>query len=87
MNLPDLPPVFSTPDEERTWWWQLLGADGAELPSGAVTEEYAEQRFANQGDAESWIGEVWAELLDQGVESVVLVELDRRVYGPMSLRA
>jgi hypothetical protein len=31
------------------------------------------------------VGECWRELLDDGVESVVLVEGDREVYGPMSL--
>ncbi len=42
--------------------------------------------FPSQGDAESWIGETWAELLAQGVEQVHLLEGDRVVYGPMGLR-
>lgn len=88
MNLPDIPPVFKQPvGVERAWWWQLVDAQGDPVPAGTVSEEYASQRFANQGDAESWIGEVWAELLDQGVEAVVLKEHERSVYGPMSLRA
>ncbi len=42
--------------------------------------------FPTQADAETWIGEVWADLLQTGVEEVSLLEADRIVYGPMSLR-
>ena len=42
--------------------------------------------FPSQSDAESWLGEVWQELLHAGVEQVTLREDDRKVYGPMSLR-
>ena len=88
MNLPDIPPVFKQPSgAERPWWWELVDAEGNPVPDGTVSQEYADQRFANQGDAESWVGEIWADLLDQGVEAVVLKEHDRTVYGPMSLRA
>ena len=41
--------------------------------------------FPSQSDAESWIGEVWRDLLDDGVDQVTLFEADREVYGPMSL--
>lgn len=85
MSLPDLPPSFRpVVPAERPWWWRLLDRDGAEVH---LSDEYAGQRFSSQGDAESWIGEVWRELLAAGVESVVLLEHDRQVYGPMSLRA
>ena len=85
MSLPDLPPTFRQPvPADRPWWWRLLDAAGAEV---AVSEEYADQRFASQGDAESWVGEVWRELADEGVDAVLLLERDREVYGPMSLRA
>jgi len=88
MNLPDIPSPFRQPGPaEQPWWWQLVDADGNELPEGTVSDEYAGQRFPSQGDAESWVGEFYGELLDQGVEAVVLYEADRRVYGPMSLRA
>jgi hypothetical protein len=43
------------------------------------------ERFPTQADAESWIGEAWRDLLDQGVDQVRLLEGDREVYGPMSL--
>jgi hypothetical protein len=85
VSLPDLPPTFRQPEPaERPWWWRMVDALGSET---TVSEEYADQRFASQGDAESWIGEVWRELADQGVDAVILFEHDREVYGPMSLRA
>ncbi|HWJ82798.1 MAG TPA: hypothetical protein VNS55_11220 [Nocardioides sp.] len=89
MNLPEPPPIFRPPTPtERPWWWRLEDADGAEVKlSGAVAEEYAGQRFASQADAESWIGETWSPLKDAGVAQVTLFELDREVYGPMSLSA
>ena len=43
--------------------------------------------FAAQADAESWIGETWRDLLDEGVHQVFLLEGDRVVYGPMGLNA
>jgi hypothetical protein len=85
VSLPDLPPTFRQPPvADHAWWWRLLDALGAEV---AVTEEYADQRFASQGDAETWVGEVWRDLVVEGVDAVVLLEHDRQVYGPMSLRA
>ncbi|SFC53233.1 hypothetical protein SAMN04487968_107199 [Nocardioides terrae] len=85
MSLPDLPATFRQPEpSDRPWWWRLVDVLGVEV---AVSAEYADQRFASQGDAESWVGEVWRELADQGVDSVTLFEHDREVYGPMSLRA
>jgi hypothetical protein len=82
--LPDEPSTFRPATADRPWLWRLEGADGAEV---TVPDEYADQRFASQGDAESWVGEVWAELAEHGVEAVTLFEHDREVYGPMSLRA
>lgn len=85
MNLPDQPPTFRPPSPaERPWWWRLENAAGAEV---SVAEELADQRFASQADAESWVGEIWSELADQGVAAVTLFEYDRQVYGPMSLHA
>jgi len=62
------------------WTWRYEKSDGSavELPGG--TEE-----FPTQGDAESWIGESWRELLDGGVDQVVLLEDGAKVYGPMVL--
>ncbi|KAA1426489.1 hypothetical protein [Nocardioides antri] len=89
MNLPEPPPAFRQPTpSERPWWWRLEDADGAEVTlSGEAADEYADRRFASQADAESWIGETWSELKGAGVVAVTLMELDRVVYGPMSLSA
>jgi hypothetical protein len=85
MSLPDVPSPFRAPaPPERSWWWRLEDADGREVD---VSAEYADQRFASQGDAESWVGEYWHELAEEGVAAVVLLEHDRQVYGPMSLSA
>lgn len=83
--LPDQPATFRSPGPtERPWWWRLEAASGEEA---SVPEEHAGQRFASQADAESWVGETWAELAEHGVDQVRLFELDRQVYGPMSLHA
>ncbi len=42
-------------------------------------------RTDNQGDAESWLGENWRDLLDRGVATVSLFDGERRAYGPMGL--
>ena len=85
MNLPDQPPTFRQPTAtERPWWWRLEDADGAEV---TVSPDYAGRRFASQADAESWVGEIWAELAEAGVAAVTLIEAERVVYGPMSLHA
>ena len=85
MNLPDQPPTFRPPTPaERPWWWRLESAAGDEVE---VPDEYADQRFASQADAESWVGEIWSELTGEGVDAVTLFEHDRQVYGPMSLHA
>ena len=85
MNLPEQPPTFRTPTPaERPWWWRLENATGEEVK---VSGELAEQRFASQADAESWVGEIWAELAEVGVDAVTLFEHERQVYGPMSLHA
>jgi hypothetical protein len=85
VNLPEQPPTFRPPTPtERPWWWRLEDDDGNEV---AASEEYVGQRFVSQADAESWVGETWAELADEGVASVTLFDGDRAVYGPMSLAA
>ncbi|MCF6379334.1 hypothetical protein L2K70_17110 [Nocardioides KLBMP 9356] len=82
--LPGQPPTFRPPSAaERPWWWRLEDADGAEV----VLPQHSEQRFGTQGDAESWVGEVWPDLAEQGVAAVTLFEHERLVYGPMSLSA
>ena len=85
MNLPEQPSTFRQPTPaERPWWWRLENAAGDEV---TVEGELADQRFASQADAESWVGEFWSELAAEGVDGVTLFEIDRQVYGPMSLKA
>lgn len=85
MSLPEQPPTFRQPTPaERPWWWRLEDSAGLEVE---VTDELAGQRFANQADAESWVGEIWSDLAGEGVDAVVLFEHERQVYGPMSLHA
>lgn len=85
MNLPEQPPTFRPPAPvEHPWWWRLENGAGAEV---TVMGDLADQRFASQADAESWVGEIWSDLAAEGVDAVVLFESDRRVYGPMSLHA
>jgi hypothetical protein len=68
-----------------SWTWRYENADGTTvepLPPAAVGEA-----FPSQADAETYVGEIWRELLDQGVAQVTLFEGDRKVYGPMGLDA
>lgn len=82
--LPDQPPTFRPPSAtDRPWWWRLEDAAGNEV----AAPEFAGQRFLSQADAESWVGEIWAELAEAGVDAVTLFEHERQVYGPMSLHA
>ena len=64
------------------WTWRYERMDGSvitEVPESAPAD------FPAQGDAESWIGETWADLLAAGIDAVSLLEGERVVYGPMSL--
>ena len=83
MNLPEQPATFRPPSPaERPWWWRLEDATGSEV---SVADDLTDQRFVSQADAESWVGETWADLAEQGVDAVTLFEHQRQVYGPMSL--
>jgi hypothetical protein len=75
-------PFSSEPVSPRApWRWRLENADGAEVTSAVA----GQSTFPSQSDAESWLGEVWRDLVDDGVDAVTLLEGDRPVYGPMSL--
>ena len=81
------PSPFSDPaastSKRQSWWWRLEDASGREVTVADVPR----QEFPSQSDAESWVGEVWRELLEGGADAVTLFEGDRQVYGPMSLHA
>lgn len=53
--------------------------------AGAPDVPELDRTFPNQGEAETWLGEFFPDLLDARVRAVSLYEEDRRVYGPMSL--
>jgi hypothetical protein len=60
-----------------SWTWALETADGA---SKGTSEP-----FESRSDAESWVGETFDELVEQGIDQVRLFDGDTEVYGPMSL--
>jgi hypothetical protein len=64
------------------WTWRFEKADGTETEPAVPPED-----FPTQGDAESWIGEVWKELLEGGTDQVTLMDDGSKIYGPMSLHA
>jgi len=61
-----------------SWTWRYDTEPGPDAPAPAS--------FSSQSDAETWIGEVWRELLDAGVQAVTLVE-DGRTGYTMSLES
>lgn len=78
------PSAFGTTESspKSIWRWRYEDASGAE-----VTAAESSPTFPSQSDAESWVGETWQDLAEQGVDAVTLFEGDREVYGPMSLHA
>ena len=75
----------SEPALKAIWRWRFEDASGAEVGVAEGGTASGVSGFSSQSDAESWIGEVWQDLLDEGVDQVTLFEADREVYGPMSL--
>lgn len=67
-----------------SWYWHPTGGPA---DTDARAQLGLDRRFDNQGDAESWLGEFYPDLLDAGVEAVTLFDEDRAVYGPMGLEA
>jgi hypothetical protein len=68
-----------------TWHWRLEDASGATIDAASLGVEVP--GTDNQGDAESWLGENWRDLLDRGVATVTLFDGETEVYGPMGLAA
>lgn len=53
--------------------WHFLDASGDEMG--------ASETFENREDAEAWMGAVWGDLRERGVEEVVLTDQDgKRLY-------
>ena len=60
--------------------WRYLDGEGRDLG--------ASEPFDDREEAEAWMGEAWSDLLERGVEEVVLVDRDRgRTLYRMGLRA
>jgi hypothetical protein len=70
-----------------SWHWRFEDESDAEVTAPEGSTAATAGGFPSQSDAESWIGEVWRDLVDDGVDQVRLFEGDREVYGPMSLHA
>lgn len=84
-----LEPSATLPGSESgsrsSWHWRLEDSSGAEVQVAEGSTGSDVGGFPSQSDAESWIGEVWRDLLDDGVHQVTLFEAERQVYGPMGL--
>jgi hypothetical protein len=65
-----------------SWNWRYLDRKGKVM---STPEPGARDGFVTRADAETWLGDKWRELADEGVAAVTLLEDDREVYGPMSL--
>jgi hypothetical protein len=65
-----------------SWTWKIETGEG-----GPVALEFEVPEFSSQSDAESWLGEVWRDLVEAGADPVSLLDGDHVVYGPMSLAA
>lgn len=65
-----------------SWYWQPTGES---MDTGTQAELGLDRRFDSQGDAESWLGEFYPDLVNANVSAVTLYEDDRIVYGPMLL--
>ncbi len=62
-----------------SWTWRYEAEDGTPVDGPA------QQAFDNRSDAESWLGETYGELADDGVHQVSLLADGDVVYGPMGL--
>lgn len=61
-----------------TYSWILHDAEGSEMRRT--------ETFEDKAAAEAWMGTAWSDLLDEGAESVSLIEDDQMLYR-MGLRA
>ncbi|MET3803852.1 hypothetical protein ABIB25_000838 [Nakamurella sp. UYEF19] len=74
---PDLPALL---DGDGTPAWRWLFADVAGV---AVAEP--DVAFESQEAAEDWLRESFAQLADDGIAAVTLMDGEHAVYGPMFL--
>ena len=62
-----------------SWVWRL------ERPDGKPVTAVPSPPHGSRSDAESWLGESWRDLAEQGVAQVTLFSNGEPVYGPMPL--
>ncbi|HKH56254.1 MAG TPA: hypothetical protein VKA58_12445 [Propionibacteriaceae bacterium] len=55
------------------------------VPDREPNDRSSPRTFPSQGEAETWLGEFYPELIAAGVQAVSLYEEDRLIYGPMNL--
>ncbi|SDJ13069.1 hypothetical protein SAMN05444157_1897 [Frankineae bacterium MT45] len=69
------------------WTWQLESSadENESSPGRSALAEIENPVHPSQSDAESWVGEVWPQLAEQGVTQVTLFHDGNFVYGPMLL--
>jgi hypothetical protein len=64
------------------WLWRYENSAGETVsPDDAPPGE----SFPTQADAETWIGETWRTLVDEGAATASLFHDGELVYGPMAL--
>lgn len=63
-----------------TYRWTTSDVDSVQAQTLGL-----EQPFETQAQAEEWLSAFYDDLADGGVSAVSLMNLDRVVYGPMSL--
>lgn len=64
-----------------SWTWRYEDEAGTTLVSPDPED------FESRSDAESWLGENFGDLADNGVAAVTLLDGETKIYGPMSLSA
>lgn len=64
-----------------SWTWRY------EDEAGTTLDAPESEVFESRSDAESWLGEHFGELADQGVAAVTLLDGENKIYGPMRLAA
>ena len=75
-------PHFPRNRGDNTW----RGRGGSRRPTARrCRPRWSRRSSPTQGDAESWVGEVWKELAEGGADQVSLFDGDTQIYGPMSL--
>jgi hypothetical protein len=65
-----------------TWTWRLETVSGLPLTSPVSQTAPVHQ---TQSDAETWIGETWRTLVEEGAATASLFRDGEFVYGPMGL--